>query len=248
MTIIRTPTTTSAAGRTQRRRFLGISAIAAMHPAGRVSRRSILAPPQPVVKVMIGVIGHTAPGATDHVLPALRPGPQQQHVNQHTQVGHVDPRSCPASARARTRHARLAAVPSGSQPSVMGQGAMTPVRPEPPPSLVGSSGVRPAKWRYSHSGRGMRSIRVRVCVRRCNHDGRLDGFHGQIRASHAYSKPCSTAIYLGIRTPSRFLLHAFNSTPRSPDPACLMRLLPAALVVPSNFTRDNHAMMPLLGG
>jgi hypothetical protein len=29
-----------------------------MHPAGRVSRRSIVAPPQPVVKVMIGVIGH----------------------------------------------------------------------------------------------------------------------------------------------------------------------------------------------
>ena len=36
------------------------------------------------------------------------------------------------------------------------------------------------------------------------------------------------------------LLNAFNSTPRSPDPACLMRLLPAALVVASNFTRDNH--------
>jgi hypothetical protein len=40
------------------------------------------------------------------------------------------------------------------------------------------------------------------------YDGRLDGFHGQIRASHAYSLPCSTAIYLGIRTPSRFLLRA----------------------------------------
>src|SRR5262245_48066865 len=38
----------------------------AMHPAGRVSRRSILAAPQPVVKVMIGVIGHTA-----SVLPAM---------------------------------------------------------------------------------------------------------------------------------------------------------------------------------
>ena len=61
MTIMRTPTTTSAAGRTQRRRFLGISAIAAMHPAGRVSRRSILAPPQAVVKVMIGIIGPAVP-------------------------------------------------------------------------------------------------------------------------------------------------------------------------------------------
>jgi hypothetical protein len=58
MTIMRTPTTSSAAGRTQRRRFLGNSAIAALHPAGHVSRRSILAPPQAVVKVMIGVIGH----------------------------------------------------------------------------------------------------------------------------------------------------------------------------------------------
>jgi hypothetical protein len=43
-------------------------AIAAMHPAGRVSRRSIVAPPQPVVKVMIGVIGHP----TDYFLAADR--------------------------------------------------------------------------------------------------------------------------------------------------------------------------------
>jgi hypothetical protein len=93
MTIMRTPTTTNAAGRTQRRRFLGISAIAAMHPAGRVSRRSILAPPQAVVKVMIGVIGHTAPVPPTTYCQPYGPGPQQQHVNQHAQVGQVDPKA-----------------------------------------------------------------------------------------------------------------------------------------------------------
>jgi hypothetical protein len=99
MTIMRTPTTTSAAGgRTQRRRFLGISAIAAMHPAGRVSRRSILAPPQPVVKVMIGVIGHTAPVPPTTYCQPYDPGPQQQHVNQNAQVGHVDPKVLPGPA------------------------------------------------------------------------------------------------------------------------------------------------------
>ena len=98
MTIMRTPTTTSAAGRTQRRRFLGISAIAAMHPAGRVSRRSILAPPQPVVKVMIGVIGHTATMPPTMYCQPYDPGPQQQHVNQNAQVGHVDPKVLPGPA------------------------------------------------------------------------------------------------------------------------------------------------------
>ena len=94
MTIMRTPTTTSAAGRTQRRRFLGVSAIAAMHP-GRVSRRSIVAPPQPVVKVMIGVIGHTAPVPPAMYCQPYDPGPQQQHGDQHAQVGHVDPKVLP---------------------------------------------------------------------------------------------------------------------------------------------------------
>ena len=92
MTIIRTPTSTSAAGRTQRRRFLGISAIAAMHPAGRVSRRSIVAPPQLVVKVMIGVIGYAVPVPPTTYCQAYDPGPQQQHVDQHAWVGQVDPK------------------------------------------------------------------------------------------------------------------------------------------------------------
>jgi hypothetical protein len=88
MAIMRTPTTT--AGRTQRRRFLGISAIAAMHP-GRVSRRSIVAPPQPVVKVMIGVIGHAVPVPPITYCKPYDSGPQQQHVDQHARIGQVDP-------------------------------------------------------------------------------------------------------------------------------------------------------------
>ena len=91
MTIMRTPTTTSAAGRTQRRRFLGNSAIAAMHPAGRVSRPSILAPPQPVVKVMIGVIGHTDPVPPTTYCQPYDPG-SQPHVDQHAQIGQVAPK------------------------------------------------------------------------------------------------------------------------------------------------------------
>jgi hypothetical protein len=92
MTIMRTPTTTSAAGRTQHRRLLGISAIAAMHP-GRVSRRSIVAPPQPVVKVMIGVIGHTVPVPPTTYCQPYDPGPQPQHVDQHARIGQVDPKA-----------------------------------------------------------------------------------------------------------------------------------------------------------
>ena len=95
MTIMRTPTATSAAGRTQRRRFLGISAITAMHPAGRVSRRSILALPQPVVKVMIGVIGHVDRVPPSTYCQPYDPGPQPQHLDQHARVGHVDPKVLP---------------------------------------------------------------------------------------------------------------------------------------------------------
>ena len=95
MTITRTPTTTNAAGRTQRRRFLGISAITAMHPAGRVSRRSILAPPQPVVKVMIGVIGHVDRVPPTTYCQPYDPGPQPQHLDQHARIGHVDPKVLP---------------------------------------------------------------------------------------------------------------------------------------------------------
>jgi hypothetical protein len=93
MTIMRTPTTTSAAGRTQRRRFLRTSAIAAMHPAGRLSRRSIVALPQPVVKVMIGVIGHAIPVPPTTYSQPYDPGPQEQHVDEHARVGQVDPKA-----------------------------------------------------------------------------------------------------------------------------------------------------------
>jgi hypothetical protein len=108
MTIGRTPTTTSAAGRTQRRRFLGISAIAAMHPAGRVSRRSILAPPQPVVKVMIGVIGHTAPVPPTTYCQPYDPGPQQ--------LGSADP-GIPRFWLLAARLAASAHTSSGSETS-----------------------------------------------------------------------------------------------------------------------------------
>jgi hypothetical protein len=68
--------------------------------------------------------------------------------------------------------------------------------------------TRPGRWpdssRFCHAA--IRMVLVALYLRA--YDGRLDGFHGQIRASHAYSLPCSTAIYLGIRTPSRFLLRA----------------------------------------
>jgi hypothetical protein len=90
MTIVRAPTTTSAAGRTQRR-FLGISAIAAMRPR-RVPSPSIVALPQPVVKVMIGVIGHTAPVPPRRYCQAYDSGLQQQPANQHARIGQVDPK------------------------------------------------------------------------------------------------------------------------------------------------------------
>jgi hypothetical protein len=113
MTIMRTPTTTSAAGRTQRRRFLGISAIATMHPAGRVSRRSIVTPPQPVVKVMIGVIGHAIPVPPTTYCQPYDPGPHQQHVDEHARVGQVDPKVSRAPTGAASRLSTSASTPAG---------------------------------------------------------------------------------------------------------------------------------------
>jgi hypothetical protein len=73
-----------------------------------------------------------------------------------------------------------------------------------PPAPATRPGRRPDSSRFCHAA--IRMVLVALYLRA--YDGRLDGFHGQIRASHAYSLPCSTAIYLGIRTPSRFLLRA----------------------------------------
>ena len=71
-------------------------------------------------------------------------------------------------------------------------------------SASDATGSPAGQFAFCHAA--IRMVLVALYLRA--YDGRLDGFHGQIRASHAYSLPCSTAIYLGIRTPSRFLLRA----------------------------------------
>jgi hypothetical protein len=42
---------------------------------------------------MIGVIGHAIPVPATTYCQPYDPGPQQQHVDQHAQVGQVDPKA-----------------------------------------------------------------------------------------------------------------------------------------------------------